>query len=288
MKKIVISVIGVIVVVIIIAGVWLYTGNFNATKAKAFKQLSLPVALVNSRLVSGREFMHRFELAELLYKDDPTYKSEDSQKQILQQLIDNAKLSTVAKAHDIKATNEDINNQYQAIVQQFAQGDEARLEELLKEDYHLGPEDFKDKVIKPDVMLTNLTIWYHNQKDLNQAAYAKEKELLDKLDSGTSFEEVVKAYTQDEATKDFGGDMDFVKLSELAPEFRNAVKDAKNGDRLTVVSRYGLHILQVIEIDRSQGEPSYHLQQIFIEGNKFEEWYMQQADAVKAIKLIKV
>lgn len=287
MKKFIIALIVVVVAVIVIAGVWLYTGKFNASKAKAFKQLSLPVALVSNKPVSGQEFMQRFELAELLFKDDPTYKIDETQGQILDQLIDDAKLKALAQDHDIVPSAEEIEAQYRALINQFAGGDEAKFIELLQESYHLNVEEFKDKVIRPEVLRANLTIWYHQQQGLNQEAYNKQQELLNKLDQGQPFEEVVKAYTQDEATKDFGGDTGFVKLSELVPEFKNALADKKNGDRVLIASRYGLHIVQVVEIDRTQDEPSYHLQQIFVQGGNFDEWYAKQVESIKAVRLIK-
>ncbi len=286
-KKIIWGVVAVIVLALIALGVWLYTGKFNATKAKAFKKLSLPVALVSNKLVSGREFLARYELAQTLYKDDPEFKQDETQNQILDQLIDDQKLHLVAAQHNVTASPEEVNTEFKGVLDQFASGDESKFAELLDQSYHLTPQEFKDKVLASDILKTNLTIWYNAQKDLSPAAYEQVQKLQAMLDQGQAFEDVVKVYTQDEATKDFGGDTGFVKIAELAPEFKAPLANAQAGDRIVVVSRYGLHILKVVEVDKSAEEPSYHLQQLFIQVLGFEDWYNKQVDSIKARKLIK-
>ncbi len=286
-KKIIWIVVGVIVVAVIAAGVWLYTGKFNEAKAKVFKKLSLPVALVSNKTVSGKEFLARYELAQTLYKDDATFDKNDAQNQILDQLIDDAKLRTIAASHQIIVSPDQVDTEFKGVVDQFAGGDEGKFAELLQQSYRLTAQEFKDKVLTSDILKTNLTVWYNSQKDLNKAAYDQEQKLIGLLDQGQSFEDVVKTYTQDEATKDFGGDTGFVKVSELAPEFKAQLANTQSGDRVLIVSRYGLHILKVIEIDKSGDEPSYHLQQLFIQETGFDDWYNKQADSIKARKLIK-
>jgi hypothetical protein len=286
-KKIILGVVAVVVLAIIGTGVWLYAGKFNETKAKTFKKLALPVAMVGNQAVNGREFLTRVELAQTLYKDDPTFKIGDVQSQILDQLVEDAKLHNIAAQHSITASQGEIDAEFKGVVDQFAGGDESKLGELLDQSYHLNAQDFKNKVLASDILRTNLTVWFNSQKDLNQAAYAQKDKLMTMLDQGQPFEDVVKVYTQDEATKDFGGDTGFVKIAELAPEFKQPLANAKAGDRILVVSRYGLHIIRVVEVDSSGSEPSYHLQQLFIQETGFDDWYNKQADSIKARKLIK-
>ncbi len=287
MKKIVLGVLGIIIIVILIAGGWLYIGKFTESKAKAFKKLSLPMASVGSQTISGHDFFSRFELAEELYKNEADYNKTQTESDILNQLIDDAKLRAIARTHGITVSQNDIDTQYQAVVDQFGSGDAGKFTETLRDTYHLTPEEFKAKVLTSDILQTNLNVWFNGQKDLNKAAYDQLQQLQSKLDQGQPFEEVVKAYTQDEATKDFGGDTGFVKLSELAPEFRAPLEKAKAGESVVIVSRYGLHIVKVVEIDTSGTEASYHLQQIFVKVDGFDDWYAKQADTIKARKLVK-
>lgn len=287
MKKILYGVIGAVIIVIIAGAAWLYTGKLSQAKIKVFKKFPLPVAVAGNSFVNGQEFIARFELAQILYKDDPTYKAADTENQILDELIDGVKLKKLAAAHNITAASGDIDAEYKGIVTQYAGGDDSKFVGLLDQTYHLSISDFKLKVILPDVLKTNLNIWYNGQRDLNKAAFDLEQSLQDKLKQGQAFEDVVKAYTQDAATKDFGGDVGSVKLSELATEFKSGLANAKAGDQVTITSRDGIHIVKVVEIDKSGTEPAYHLQQIFIKEDGFDAWYAQQTAAIKTHKLVK-
>jgi len=288
MKKVLLGVLIAIIVVILGASAWLYTGKFNPAKAKVFKALSLPVALVKGSFIGSHEFLNRVELAQLLAQSDPSFNSADTQGQILDQLIATAKLEIVAKSHNVTASQADIDDEYKAVVGQFAGGDEGKFTDMLNQAYHLMPDQFKAKVVQPDVLKTNLTIWFNQQQNLNQDAYNKQKDLLAKLDQGQAFDDVVKAYTQDEATKDFGGDAGFIRLSQLSPEFRTALTNAKAGGRVNIVSRYGLHIVQVVDVDKTGSEPSYHIKQLYIKESDFDAWYNQQAGKISSHKLIKL
>jgi len=291
MKKhilsIVLGIVGVIVVALVIAGVWLYTGKFNSTKATAFKKLPLPVASVDGQAISGREFLSRLESAQAVYQNGQNFKLQEAQAKILNQLIDELKLRNIAAQYNIKASPEAIETEYQGIVDQYASGDENKLQEMLAQTYHIDPQEFKDKALAADVLRINLAVWHNSQKDLNKAAYDKQQQLIAMLDQGQTFEAVVKGYTEDEATKDFGGDIGTVKLTELASEFRQPLLNAQSGDRILVVSRYGLHIVKVVEVNKTAPETTYHLQQLFIQAKGFEEWYTQQAQNLKVRKLIK-
>ncbi len=286
MKKPILIAVAAVVVIIIAAGVWLYAGTFNPAKAKAFKKLSLPVAWVGSSPVTGRDFLSRVELADMLYKDDPAYNSIEAQGQILDALIDGAKLEAVAKQHGVVAAETEIDDQYQTVLAQFG-GNEDQFKAALTQTYHLTPEQFREEILRPDVLQTNLILWYNGQKGVNQKAYDKLQELQTKLDQGQTFDEVVRLYTEDEATRDFGGDTGFVRLSDLASEFKGPLGNAKPGDRVTITSRYGLHIVNVVEIDKTGDEPSYHLQQIFVQTEGYDDWYDQQASGIKTHKFLK-
>jgi parvulin-like peptidyl-prolyl isomerase len=286
MKKIIISIVVVLAVIVVGFGVWLYTGKFTSAKATVFDKASLPVAMVNSRLISAKDFLQRYNVAKELAKSDDSIKPQEVQGQILDQLVDNEKLEILSDRNNVTVTDQEIEDQYKGVVGQFT-GDEESFSQALKETYGLSVEDFKSSVIRPDVLRSNLNIWFNGQESLNQEAYGKRKELLDKLAQGKSFEDVVKEYTQDEATKQFGGDAGFVAESELSPEFRQGLKEVKSGDQLNIVSRYGLHIVKVPEVNREQGEAKYHILQIFVQQDGFEQWYAQETGKISSRKLVK-
>ncbi|HEX3099576.1 MAG TPA: peptidylprolyl isomerase [Patescibacteria group bacterium] len=289
-KKHKMTIAGVIVLIIlIIAGglTWLYTGKVAGAKEKVFKVLPLPAAIVDMKFVSAKEALARIELAKQLMEAQGAGDATDS-GQTYDQLIEAKKLSAVAARHHITVSSDEINEEYNNIVKQYADGDEGKFKDELDSTYHMSPDKFKAEVIKQELEQSNLAIWFSKQEDLNKDAYATAKDLQGKLDSGQSFDDVAKAYTQDEATKDFAGDSGLIAFDGLLPEFRTELKDAKVGDVKLVPSRYGLHIIKVLEEnnDGANGAKQIHLQQIFVKQGAFTDWAQQQADGLRVVKLL--
>ena len=280
----------VVAIILIIAGglTWLYTGNVSSAKEKVFKVLPLPAAIVNTKFVSAKEALARVELAKQLAESqgmgaviDPT--------QTYDQLLESKKITVLVSRERLSVKNEEIDEEYKNIVKQYAAGDEAKFKEELEKTYRMSPEKFKNEVIRQELEQSQLAIWYSKQEGFNKDAYAKAKELQGKLDGGQSFDEVATAYTQDEATKDFAGDSGLVVFNDLLPEFRTELAEVKVGDIKLVPSRYGLHILKVLELnnDGPDGAKQIHLQQIFVKQTGFEEWLKNETAAVKIYKLLK-
>ena len=77
----------------------------------------------------------------------------------------------------------------------------------------------------------------------------KIKEIYDKLDSGTSFSDVAKEYSEDTATKDNGGRIGTFTKGEMTEKFNNEFEEAamnlkvENYTRKAVKSSYGYHII---------------------------------------------
>jgi parvulin-like peptidyl-prolyl isomerase len=89
--------------------------------------------------------------------------------------------------------------------------------------------------------------------------------LLDQLKAGADFVALAQAYSQDQSTKQTGGDLGFFPRGILvAPEVEDVAFSMQPGEISEVVtSALGYHILQVIEVDpaRDVSPESYRLLQ---------------------------
>lgn len=285
---IVIGIVAVILIVIIGGLTWLYTGSVSSAKEKVFNTLSLPAAFVDMKAISAKTVIARVDLAKQLATAQETGE-EVVATDIYDQLLDTKKVEVLASNRDISVTDEAINEEYQNIIKQYAAGDEEGFKGELEKTYQMSPNEFKDEVIRQELLQSQLLIWYNKQEDLNKATYDTTRDLQSKLDSGQSFDEVAKTYTQDESTKDFAGDSGVILYDDLLPEFRDALNDAKVGDIKMVVSRYGNHILKVLELnnDGENGAKQIHLQQVFVKQVGFTEWLAKESENVKVTKLLK-
>jgi foldase protein PrsA len=290
-KKLIISII-IIVVVAIIAGalVWLYSGKFTDAKVGVFKKTSLPAAVVDGSLVSGKDLAIRYELAKSLFGKEEDFNPVEVQNQIYNQLIDTKKLESIASERNISISGSELDKEYHNLIDQVSGGDENQFKDELKATYGLEVDEFKNTVLLSDLLQSRVAVWFNQQESLNQPTYAKAHELQAKLDSGTSFDDVAKDYTADEATKDFAGDSGFVSVQDLLPEFQEALNGVGPNTTKLIPSRYGLHIFRILEKDSGgeNGAERVHIQQIFVKNDTYETWYRDEAGKLKVTKFLKL
>jgi peptidyl-prolyl cis-trans isomerase C len=68
-----------------------------------------------------------------------------------------------------------------------------------------------------------------------------------KLKEGESFEMIAKQMSLDEGTKEKGGDMGYIPLSQLPPDFYEAVTESEVGGVRSIETKYGFHITKVTD-----------------------------------------
>ncbi len=280
----------IVLIILALAGVvaWLYTGNLTSTKEKVFRTLPLPVAMVQTTNITSKQLFARVDLAKKVL--EATGQSEENiEQQLLDQLIETKKINVVASSHGVRTTNDDIENSYKAIIKKFPDSNEEQFAKSLQENYGMDVNTFKNEVVKQQVLQDNLKLWFAQQESLNNKQYEKARDLIKQIDSGTSFEEVAKKYSQDMATKDFAGDSGFVKFGDMLPEFKSGIKDLAVGNTKIVASRYGIHVIKVNGIEgdvTNQDGRNYNLMQIFIEPADFTSWLKSQTESIRTVKLL--
>ena len=287
-KKILIpSIVGGIVVIILAFLAWLYTGSLNSTKQSIFTKLPLPAAIIDTKLLTTGELLERLALAKKLGGENQEITSE-IKDQIYTQLIESKKITAIAEQRDVVVTEEEINTEYKNVIAQFAGGDEEKFKSELLNVYGISVDQFKKDVLKQDLLQSNLAVWYNNQESLNTESYKTARDLMSKIDSGQSFEDVAKQFNQDEASQQFEGDQGFVLISALLPEFRRALEGKEAGSLVLVPSRFGLHIIKLKERNTDEaGQDQVYIQQIFLQQSNFANWYKGEADKIRTVKLIK-
>lgn len=85
--------------------------------------------------------------------------------------------------------------------------------------------------------------------ELKELARQKIKELKERADKGEDFATLASLYSEDPGSADKGGELGFVNRGELDPAFEAAAFSLKTPGQISdvVESRYGFHIIQLIE-----------------------------------------
>ncbi len=282
MKKIIKLVIWA-VILFIIANVifihWASTGKMTALKQKIFTFIPYPIALVNYQPVSAADFIFKYNLA-LKYAalNQASFKSQNLQKNTYDTFIQDKINNELANKNGIIIKDSQVNSEFSIMP-----GQEAASLKL----YGLTEKDYKAKVLKPYVVLTQLRIWFNRQQNLNQKTYTELANLQKQIDAGSKFTDFVK-FSQDKASRETFGDLGFVESTALLPEILDTIDNMKYNETRIVASREGLHLIELLEKDNNGPGNSarFHVRQIFLPTSGFEQWQANETKKVKIIKII--
>lgn len=273
---------------------WLYSSPIANNKIKIFKKLNLPVAKVDSGYIGGKELFDRYEIASQLYSKDQNFQSSKAQTDILDRLVEVKKLEQVALKRQVSISKEEADAEYDRLAEQ--EGGKEKFEKTLSEQYHFNAEQFKEKALVPDLLKTKLAINFYSDRALNPELYKTLTTVTDKLDAKVSFAEVAKTYSEDSATKQFGGDNGEIPIKDLAPELQIALKKAEPEQTITAVTRFGIYIIKVLSIkEETVSGGSIHFQSIYLNYGKvdskvtesaYTKWYKDQILNIEVKKFI--
>jgi len=197
-------------------------------------------------------------------------------------LIDDVLMRQQAKKLKIDVSDKEVEAIIENIKKQYLI-DDTELRQKLKED-NISYEDFVaglrsnilksrlvTRVISPEVNVNeqDLRQYYDKHKDefvdeefrLQQIFVSGQRpdgqkrivEAYNLLQEGKSFEAVVKDFSDDTKTAATGGDIGYIKKTDLIPQLRSVVSFLSNGVYSSIVTTpYGFHILKLV--DKKKGE----------------------------------
>lgn len=215
------------------------------------KIVPLPVARVGSAFVGYEEYL--FELRHYIHyfenqqKVDFTTQSGkdqlvDQRKNSMRIVLNNAYVKQIAKDKNISVTNEEVDKQIELLKAQNRLGANNQVFEDVLEDYWgWDVNDFK-RSVKAE-LLKNKVI-----QALDPSVRQRADIALAEIKSGKDFGVAAQEYSDDETTKDKGGNLDFlVSKSDknIPPQTAEALFNLKTGEVSEIIDLgYGLEIVK--------------------------------------------
>lgn len=282
--KILFSILGSLLALLILGGAWLYSGELTPAKAWVFNAVPFPLALVNGHPVLMKDFLLRLAVSQKLAAAGSGALNQTLPKvQIYNQLVTEAETRQLAVQNGVAASPREIAAEYSLRAGQSDLQGKKNFEELLA-GYGLSPADYQSQIIAPELLKLNLQAWFNSQQALNPGAYAQARDLADKIAAGQDMAGLAASSTQDATERNTGGDLGFVDPARMLPELRDGVAGMKPGEIKLLASRFGLHLIKVVETQSN----NLHLREIFLQSGDFEAWFSGQTNNFKVRQLLKI
>ncbi|MBC7088298.1 MAG: peptidylprolyl isomerase [Tissierellales bacterium] len=243
------------------------------TNKKGFIKLLLLISLV-SLLLAGcssagsEEVVAKVNDVNITKDELYDYLVSQNGENALNELILQKIIELELKENNIEVTQDQIDAEYQKAVDSY--GSEAVMEQALAY-YGFTKDEFRKNIkmnlsiealIEPSITITDEEIesyFNENKEDFNKPSQIKAShilvdsldeanEILSKLNSGESFEDLAKEYSIDTVSAANGGDLGYFGEGEMVEEFYNAaILLNVNEISEPVKSDYGYHIIKVTD-----------------------------------------
>jgi len=256
--KITIMILALIILIIAVYAVGIYKLKWSryGTRTMA-KIIPYPAVFVGVHITPVSEFYEQKAFILHFYQETGSVapSEEELDRKIIDQLVEQKLIDLALKKERIYISAQDVEDLYKMDVNDF---------KILMKD-KLKAEKFRNEaLVSAHVyhILIKVPEGTKDNKDFGDKAW----EIINQLKAGGNFEELAKKLSQDEASKDKGGDLGFLQRGSLingkpmSKEFENGVFSLEMGkfSAAPVLTEWGFHVFFVSEkrgkIDKSYAD----------------------------------
>ena len=286
--------------------------SFASARAEVVDRV---VAIVNDEIITMKdlEAFLKIERKATKFTSIDEYFRNLQMRQKLDTFVEGVLINQQAKKMGITVTDQEVTNFIEGIKKQNLISDEELREQLRKD--NVTYEQFREgikmnslrtrllmRVVSTEVSITEnaLKSYYDSHQD-----YFKEEEFhvqhifisgqhkdireraekaYKQLTAGVPFEEVARNLSDDPSARQ-GGDIGFVKRSDLLPTLREALSNLQPGAfSIVVPTPYGLHIMKLIEVKKVGVLPYEEVKKVVGERMMMEESTKRYRDYIDKVK----
>jgi peptidyl-prolyl cis-trans isomerase SurA len=272
------------------------------------------IAIINDDIVTLKDFEAYVKIEKRTkFTSIDEYFRNLQMKDKLWAFVEGVLIKQQAKKMGIVAGDEEISAFIEGIKKQNLITD-AELREQLKKDnvtYAQFAEGIKLNILRTRLLMrvvsteismteSSLKSYYDSHQDLfreqefhlqqifisgqHQDIRERAEEAYKRLTSGTPFEDVARSLSDDPSARQ-GGDIGFVKRSDLLPSLRESLNSLSPGSFTIVIpTQYGLHILKLLDVKKAEVLPYEDVKNAINERMVMEESNKRYRDYMDKLK----
>lgn len=213
--------------------------------------IPFPVARAEGQFVSYesylfelRHYMHYYETQQKLNFDDEEGKAqfEEFKKQAMDQVINDAYVKKLAKEQGISVSSQEVEQEIATVKEQSRLGTNDQVfEDVLRDFWGWSVNDFKRS-------LRNQLLARKVASALDTEARTKAEAALAEIKAGADFAEVAKKYSEDEGTREAGGDFGIAidkSSRDIAAKVTDTIFNQQAGEISEIINTgYSLEIIK--------------------------------------------
>lgn len=273
---------GAVVIVLLAVAAFCYLAlsqlKTDKTTLSMAKILGLPAGFVNGGRVLYSDFaedvpaVRRFYESQKALNPQATVPSEEEiKKSVWDRLVKQAIMQRLADQDNLRVTGKDVDDEYAKFVESVGSAEKAT--QTVGESYRWTPKQFKERIIRQFLLQEKVANATSTATFLEEGVKTKAEQVLAAVREGKkSFEDLATEFGED-ATKDKGGDLGWFGKGAMIPEFEEAVAKMEPGQISDLVkTRFGYHIIKLVEKKMEKGEQKWRASHILTRGMPFEQY----------------
>jgi parvulin-like peptidyl-prolyl isomerase len=210
-----------------------------------------------SYLFELRHYMHYYETQQKLSFDSNEGRAQlaEFKKQAMDQVVNDAYIKYLAKQNGISVTNLEVDQEIAIVRQQNRLGTSDQVfEDVLRDFWGWSVGDFK-RSLRQQILARKVA------SKLDTEAQSRAEAAYNELQNGTDFAEVVKKYSDDESTKESGGDYGLAidqSSRDIPAKVTNAIFSLQTNQYSGIIdSGYSLEIVRLLSLDNGKARAAH-------------------------------
>jgi parvulin-like peptidyl-prolyl isomerase len=249
----------------------------------------ITIRKLQSQLNSARKFYENQDFSQIGLRVD--FGTEDGKKRlsikeknILDKLIDDTVIEIEAGKRGINIDQEIIDQEVDRKLKEYGTGE--YLKDNLENFYGWDLDDFKEKIVKPDLYQEKLFKKIKEQELSYEEAREKIQKAKEDLEKNSNFSQTAKEYSQGESAQN-GGSLGWFSANQMLPEVAQIIFALGKNERSDIIeSSIGFHIIQVEDQRVQNDEAMLKISQIFVPAKSFSQWLDEKKENYKIMILM--